>query len=64
MTEPKDSPVFVVQPDARQTRQLGEVVAAGEIDVPVAKVLPLAKAQEAQALTDRGGLGGKVILVP
>jgi NADPH2:quinone reductase len=61
---PAQPEFFRVQPDARQTRQLGEAVAAGEIEVAIAKVLPLSKAQEAQALTDRGGLGGKVILVP
>ena len=61
---PAQPEFYAVRPDARQTRQLGEAVAAGEIVVPIAKVLPLDKAQEAQALTDRGGLGGKVILVP
>lgn len=58
-------PEFIaVQPSGSQLAALCEAVAAGEIAVPVAVVLPLSEAAEAQQLTARGGLGGKVVLKP
>lgn len=58
-------PEFVaVQPSGSRLQGLCSAVAAGQIAVPVARVLPLAQAAEAQRLTDEGGLGGKVILQP
>jgi NADPH:quinone reductase-like Zn-dependent oxidoreductase len=55
---------FVVRPSAADVRRIAEAVAAGQVTVPVARVMPLEQAAEAQAITDRGGAGGKVILVP
>jgi NADPH:quinone reductase-like Zn-dependent oxidoreductase len=41
-----------------------ELVARGEVSVPIAKVLPFAEAARAQSLVDGGHAGGKVVLVP
>lgn len=55
---------FAVRPDAARLEALARTVAAGEIAVPVASVLPLDQAAEAQRLVDAGGLGGKIVLMP
>lgn len=39
-------------------------VVAGELVVPVAQCLPLSAAAEAHRLLERGGLGGKIVLLP
>lgn len=52
----------VAQPD--RLVRLGQAVAAGEIEVPIAQTMPLEQAAEAQRLTDAGGAGGKIILIP
>ena len=60
-----DEPQFFgVHPDAARLAELAAAVAAGEIEVTVARRLPLAEAAEAQLLVEAGGLGGKVILEP
>lgn len=55
---------FAVVPDGADLARLGAAVSAGEIAVPIARILPLDRAAEAQALVERGGQGGKVILAP
>lgn len=55
---------FAVAPDGPDLARLGAAVSAGEIAVPIARILPLDRAAEAQALVERGGQGGKVILAP
>jgi NADPH2:quinone reductase len=39
-------------------------VASGEIEMPIARCLPLTSASAAHCLMESGGLGGKIILVP
>lgn len=55
---------YTVVPSSEGLARLIEAVSSGEVEVPVARVMPLAAAGEAQELTARGGLGGKIILVP
>jgi NADPH:quinone reductase-like Zn-dependent oxidoreductase len=49
---------------AETLAEIIDLVARGEVSVPVAKVLPLAEAGRAQGLVDDGHAGGKVVLVP
>ncbi|WP_238147201.1 NADP-dependent oxidoreductase [Rhizorhabdus dicambivorans] len=55
---------YAVVADAERLGRLLEAVAKGEIAVPIARVMPLEQAAEAQRLTDAGGAGGKIILAP
>jgi NADPH:quinone reductase-like Zn-dependent oxidoreductase len=54
---------FMMQPSGADLARLLHAVAAGEIDVPIARTLPLDQAAEGQRLTAAGGLGGKVVLL-
>lgn len=59
------APVFVaVHADARRLGELAALVAAGALEVPVARRLPLEHAAEAQRLVEAGGTGGRIILEP
>jgi NADPH2:quinone reductase len=53
-----------VQPDAAATAELAERAAAGELTVRIAETLPLERFADAYARLERGGLGGKLVLVP
>ncbi len=55
---------YAVAADAGRLGQLLDAVRNGEIAVPIARVMPLEDAAEAQRLTDAGGAGGKIILIP
>jgi NADPH2:quinone reductase len=55
---------YTVEMDAERLGRLLATVASGEIAVPIARVLPLEAAAEAQRLTDAGGVSGKIILTP
>ena len=50
------------KPDAQTIRSLGEDVAAGRLEIPVDRMLPLAEASNAHALAEKGGIG-KVLLI-
>ena len=50
-------------PDAKRLAELGRAVAEGRLRVPIAKKLPLAAAAEAHRLAEKGGTGGKIVLV-
>ncbi len=52
------------EPSAEELAEIVDLVARGEVSVPVAKVLPLAEAARGQSLVDGGRSGGKVVLVP
>jgi NADPH:quinone reductase-like Zn-dependent oxidoreductase len=52
------------EPSATELAEVVDMVARGEVSVPVAKVLPLAEAARGQQLVDEGRAGGKVVLVP
>ncbi|WP_016744552.1 NADP-dependent oxidoreductase [Rhizorhabdus wittichii] len=55
---------YAVVADTERLGRLLDAVAKGEIAVPIARVMPLEEAAEAQRLTDAGGTGGKIILTP
>lgn len=50
------------QPDAATIRSLGEDVAAGRLEIPVDRMLPLAEASNAHEMAEKGGIG-KVLLI-
>ncbi|AEG51157.1 NADPH:quinone reductase [Sphingobium chlorophenolicum L-1] len=53
---------FAVIPSGPDAARLAAAVAAGKVAVPIARILPLDQAAEAQRLVEAGGLNGKVIL--
>lgn len=55
---------LMAQPDAKRLRELAEAEAAGEFDIPIAKVMPLSEIQEAQRLGESHSIQGKIILLP
>jgi NADPH:quinone reductase-like Zn-dependent oxidoreductase len=55
---------FMAQPDASRLYQLADDVARHEFSIPIARTLKLQEIQEAHRLFERGGLGGKIVLVP
>jgi NADPH:quinone reductase-like Zn-dependent oxidoreductase len=54
---------FMAHPNARRLGELAAAVARGALRIPIVKRLPLAEAAEAQSLAERGGSGGKVLLI-
>lgn len=56
--------VYSVVPSGEDLARLVKAVAAGEVEVPIARIMPLEAAAEAQRLIERGGIGGKIILTP
>ncbi len=52
------------QSDAPRLAQLAGDVAHGEFTIPIARTMKLADIQQAHRLAEKGGLGGKIILVP
>lgn len=55
---------FMAVPDASRLYQLADDVARGELSIPIARTMSLADVQEAHRIAERGGTGGKIILVP
>ena len=55
---------FMAQPDAPRLHQLAEDVARGEFTIPIARTMKLQEIQEAHRLAEKGGLPGKMVLVP
>lgn len=51
-------------PDASRLAELAEDFARGEFAIPIARVMKLQEAAEAQRLAEKGSVGGKIILVP
>lgn len=52
----------VVEPNAEQLTQIGELVATGKLHAHIAQVFPLNEAQEAHRLMDSGHVRGKILL--
>jgi NADPH:quinone reductase-like Zn-dependent oxidoreductase len=50
--------------DGPRLGQLAEEVARGEFSIPIARTMKLADIQEAHRIAEKGGLGGKIIIVP
>ena len=55
---------FMSQPDASRLYQLAEDVARHEFSIPIARTMKLQEIQEAHRIFERGGLAGKIVLVP
>jgi NADPH:quinone reductase-like Zn-dependent oxidoreductase len=54
---------MLTHPDSKRLGELARAVAEGRLRLPIAKKLPLAAAAEAHRLAEKGGLGGKLVLV-
>jgi NADPH:quinone reductase-like Zn-dependent oxidoreductase len=55
---------FMAQPDASRLYQLADDVARHEFSIPIASTMKLQEIQEAHRIFERGGLAGKIVLVP
>jgi NADPH:quinone reductase-like Zn-dependent oxidoreductase len=55
---------FSVQPNAQRLKELAEAVQRGELEIPVQEVYPLREANKAHERAEKGGVGGKVLLLP
>jgi NADPH:quinone reductase-like Zn-dependent oxidoreductase len=55
---------FMATPDASRLYQLADDVARREFQIPIARTMPLSEIQEAHRIAEKGGAGGKIILVP
>jgi hypothetical protein len=55
---------FMAQPDASRLYQLAEGVGRHEFSIPIARTMKLQEIQEAHRIFERGGLSGKIVLVP
>jgi len=55
---------FMAQPDASRLHQLADDAARHEFSIPIARTMKLQEIQEAHRIFERGGLTGKIMLVP
>jgi NADPH:quinone reductase-like Zn-dependent oxidoreductase len=55
---------FMATPDASLVRQMADAVRDGKLVIPIAKRMRLADAGEAQTLAEKGGVRGKILLIP
>jgi NADPH:quinone reductase-like Zn-dependent oxidoreductase len=55
--------LLVMSPKPDQLARIGELVAAGEVRVEIADVIPLSEAPRAHELSESGHTRGKIILV-
>jgi hypothetical protein len=56
--------VQVVQPDAAATAELAQRASAGELTIRIEETLPLERFRDGYARLARGGLHGKIVLMP
>jgi NADPH:quinone reductase-like Zn-dependent oxidoreductase len=56
--------LMTAQPDASRLAELALDEADGEFNIPIEKMMPLSQVREAHELGEKGGLTGKIILVP
>ena len=56
--------LMTAQPDASRLAELALDEADGEFNIPIEKVMPLSEVRQAQELGEKGGLTGKIILIP
>jgi NADPH:quinone reductase-like Zn-dependent oxidoreductase len=54
--------LHVMSPDPTLLRRIGELVAAGDVRVELAEVLPLAEVRRAHELSESGHVRGKIVL--
>jgi NADPH:quinone reductase-like Zn-dependent oxidoreductase len=55
---------FMAQPDASRLYQLADDAARGDLQIPIGRTMKLEEIQEAHHIAERGGSGGKIILIP
>lgn len=55
---------MMAAPDASRLYELADENARGEFSIPIARIMKLEDAAEAQRMAESGGVGGKIILVP
>jgi NADPH:quinone reductase-like Zn-dependent oxidoreductase len=55
---------FMVQPDASRLHQLAEDIAREEFSIPIDRTMRLQEIQEAHRISEKGGLNGKIVLIP
>lgn len=55
---------FSAQPNAQRLRELAEAVQRGEFEIPVQEVYPLREVSQAHERAEKGGMGGKILLIP
>jgi hypothetical protein len=55
---------FMAQPDASRLYQLAHDVARDEFSIPIARAMKLRETQEAHRIFERGGLAGKLVVIP
>ena len=54
--------LHITSPDAEELAQIGELVAAGDVHVEIAEVLPLAEVARGHELSETGHTRGKIVL--
>jgi NADPH:quinone reductase-like Zn-dependent oxidoreductase len=54
----------MAQPDASRLHQLADDAARHKFSIPIARTMKLQDIQEAHRIFERGGLSGKIVLVP
>jgi NADPH:quinone reductase-like Zn-dependent oxidoreductase len=55
---------FMAQPDPLRLYQLADDVARQEFSIPIARTMKLQEIQEAHRIFERGGLPGKIVVIP
>ncbi len=55
---------FMATPDASLLRQMADAVRDRKLVIPIAKKMKLSEAGDAQALAEKGSVGGKILLIP
>ena len=55
--------LIMAKPNAEKLRWLAEQVAAGKLRIPIDRMVPLEDAAKAHAAAEKGGIGGKMMLL-
>lgn len=55
---------FMAQPEPALLNRLAEAIRNGAFSIPIAKKFPLREAAEAEKMAERGGVDGKIVLIP
>ena len=55
--------LIMAKPDAEKLRWLAEQVVAGKLRIPIDRMVPLNDAAKAHAAAEKGGVGGKILLL-
>jgi NADPH:quinone reductase-like Zn-dependent oxidoreductase len=55
---------FMAQPDASRLGELAEDIAREQFAIPIARIMKLQDIQEAHRLAEKGGIGGKIVVIP